>query len=174
MEQRDNIVGYFRGLLTFKASSHPWTVRLCHAAVRVGQFVAMHHKMVHRRPRPSRLSPVLMPPVDPPGHASYPSGHATQAYLIALVLAEVMPGIAWGQNAGGAKVPMTEAERRQNPLWRIAERVARNREVLGVHYPTDSAAGLDLALHSFGILRHCRLLAEPDSGAFDRARAEWG
>ncbi len=27
MEQRDNVLGYFRGLLTFKGGTHPWTVR---------------------------------------------------------------------------------------------------------------------------------------------------
>ena len=32
-----------------------------------------------------------MPLIDPPGHAAYPSGHATQARLVALCLEQVMP-----------------------------------------------------------------------------------
>jgi hypothetical protein len=110
MLQRDDVIGYFRGVLTFKASSHPWTFRLCHAAVRVGQFIVMHHKKLHGRARPSVIAPALMPPIDPPGHPAYPSGHATQAYLLAMVLAEVMPGIAWGEGKGGAKLPVTAAD----------------------------------------------------------------
>ena len=36
LAQRDNILNYFRGLLTFTRSSHPATFYLCMAAVRVG------------------------------------------------------------------------------------------------------------------------------------------
>jgi membrane-associated phospholipid phosphatase len=162
----------------------------------------MHHKMKHNRPRPSRLLPALMPPIDPPGHAAYPSGHATQAYLMALLLAQVMPDVAWGKKVGtmqegGAQITVTEteatdpsianditspvrdlpgvAQRMTNtPLWRIAERVARNREVLGVHYPSDSEAGLRLAAQALPILLKCPLIGKPgDGGAVDRAIAEW-
>ncbi len=88
-----------------------------------------------------------MPPVDIPGHASYPSGHATESYLLAGILAEVMPA---------------EASKRTNandpdstPLRRLAERVARNREVLGLHYPSDSKAGKYLADQSRPLLLQC-------------------
>jgi membrane-associated phospholipid phosphatase len=171
-------------------------VKLGHAAIRIGQFVAMHHKMQHGRARPSRLLPALMPPIDPPGHAAYPSGHATEAYLLALLLAQAMPGVAWGQGVGGAQVTVSPAEathatlanditrpvrdlpgmanRMTNtPLWRIAERIARNREVLGMHYPSDSEAGLRLAAQALPILLACPLIGAAGTGAIDRARAEW-
>ena len=32
-----------------------------------------------------------MPMIDPPGHAAYPSGHATQSRLVARCLEQVMP-----------------------------------------------------------------------------------
>ena len=44
------------------------------------------------------------------------------------------------------------------PLWRIAERIARNREVLGMHYPSDSEAGLRLAAQALPILLACPLI----------------
>ena len=102
-------------------------------------------------PRPSYPAPALMPPIDPPGHASYPSAHATEAWLVVRALKEVMP------------VEAHEA------LDRMAERIARNREVLGVHYPSDSAAGKDLAAQTFPLL---------DAGPMFRAlkaaaKAEW-
>jgi hypothetical protein len=40
-------------------------------------------------------------------------------------------------------------------LDRLAERVSRNREVLGLHYPSDSAAGRLLAAYSLYLLLQC-------------------
>ena len=94
----------------------------------------MHYKEKLKVPRPSSLSPALMPPIDPPGHASYPSAHATEAWLVARCLKEVMPAEA------------------HDALDRMAERIARNREVLGVHYPCDSAAGKSIATQTFPLL----------------------
>ena len=196
MEQRDNVLGYFRGVLTFKGTTHPWTTRLAHAAIRVGQFLVMHHKMQHARPRPSRLFPALMPPVDPPGHAAYPSGHATEAYLLALVLGQVMPGPACGEGVGGARVPVTEADAlhpsirtditkpvrdlagiadlmENTPLWRIAERIARNREVIGVHYPSRQRGRAAAGGAGAALLLACPLIGAPVTGAIARAKAEW-
>jgi membrane-associated phospholipid phosphatase len=78
-----------------------------------------------------------MPPIDPPGHASYPSGHATESYLISRVLTQVMPVAA------------------AVPLQRLADRIARNREVLGMHYRSDSEAGRTLAEQTFPLLSGC-------------------
>ena len=79
----------------------------------------MHYKAkpAYRRARPSQLCPSLMPFDRVPGHASFPSGHAVEAYMLAGMLTKVMPNGAAG------------------PLNRIAERVARNREVLGLRLP---------------------------------------
>lgn len=66
-----------------------------------------------------------------PGHGSYPSGHATQAFAIATVL---------GHLAGGSG-PMADGA-----LWRLAARIAVNRTVAGIHYPVDSALGAVLGV----------------------------
>lgn len=74
------------------------------------------------RPRPfvteSRLSPV----VPRPPSASYPSGHTTWAVACAIVLADMVP------------------ERRAQ-IFARADEYSRNREVGGVHYPSDVAGG---------------------------------
>jgi hypothetical protein len=56
-----------------------------------------------------------------------------------------------------------------SPLQRLAERVARNREVLGVHYPSDTAAGKYLAETSFELLRICKTVRE----LIPVAQGEW-
>jgi hypothetical protein len=157
LAQNRAILQYFSGILDFNLRSRPATVYLCTAAVRIASFQAMHYKFKYDRARPSRLSPRLMPPIDPPGHAAYPSGHATQARLIALCLEHVMPA---------AIVP---AAAEQGPLRQMAARIARNREVLGLHYPSDSVAGKTLADRTFtpmiGLTRLTNVVAV--------ARKEW-
>lgn len=155
--QRDRMLDYWRGLLSFTRASHPATYELMRAAAQVGQFLAVHFKWQFQFPRPSQLSPALMPPIDPPGHASYPSGHATEAYLISEVLRDVLPAVA----SDG----LTDA------LDRVAERVARNREVLGVHFRRDSLAGKALAedTATINIFNACPTVAALTADAKD----EW-
>ncbi len=171
--QRDNMLVYWCGLLMFGQSSHPWTYRLMEIALRVGQFQVMHYKRMANkanptdfegrgRPRPSQLSPALMPPLEVPGHASYPSGHATESYLISKCLARVMPAAASTQ--------YDAADPHSTPLQRLAQRVARNREVLGLHYPSDSEAGRQLAEATYGILIECPTIKNL---VVPNALAEW-
>jgi hypothetical protein len=151
MAQHHDASNYFRGVLSFNEASHPLTCRLMRVAWRVAQFQVMQYKMRYKRPRPSRVAPTLMPPIDPPGHASFPSGHATEAYLNASLLKEVMPNVA-GQTLD----------------W-LAARIARNREVIGLHYPSDSRAGRLLAKETFGILKGC----ESVNVLIGKATKEW-
>jgi hypothetical protein len=77
------------------------------------------------RLRPHQVLPDVKPAIEVPWHAAYPSGHATQARLLARVFATWYP----------EKAPAFAA---------LAKRIAQNREVAGVHYPSDSAAGASL------------------------------
>jgi len=79
LAQRTDLWAYYRGLLMCDSWSAPYTRELVEIATRVGQFQAMHYKRKFNRPRPSQISPALLPPIDVPGHASYPSGHATES-----------------------------------------------------------------------------------------------
>lgn len=58
------------------------------------------------------------------GHG--PGGHSTQSHLIAFLLAEVSPAI-------------------KDVNKRLAFRISQNREVAGVHWPSDTEGGIKLA-----------------------------
>jgi PAP2 superfamily len=78
------------------------------------------------------------------GHPSYPSGHSTQAHLMAFVFAEIYPS-------------------KRAALLQLAARIALNRELAGVHYRSDSSAGVELAREIYLLLpeidRYRELLA---------------
>jgi hypothetical protein len=117
---------YFQGALGYTHSTHPNTDYLVQGAMQVGSFVVMYYKNLFQRARPWQMWPQLMPLVQVPGHASFPSGHSTQSHTIAKVL----------QAVAGAVVPSVV-----DITERLAQRIARGREVLGIHYPSDTVAG---------------------------------
>ena len=107
----------------------------------------------------------MLPPIEPPQHAAYPSGHSTQAHLIAHVLTAIVGARA---NTDHTAFGSTDAITR-NPYFDMAERIARNREVLGLHYRSDSMAGIGLAAEIFS-----RMEGDADFTAeLALARAEW-
>jgi hypothetical protein len=168
LAQRNNIVGYFCGLWSFAPGSHPKTFRIVTIAMQIAQFQAMWHKAYWNRPRPSQLYPVLMPPIAVPAHAAYPSGHATEAYLVARVLEEILPQDVWSLTPAPTSPPPPTPEP-PTALHAMAQRIARNREVLGLHYPSDSQAGKDLAEFTFPLLMAC----DQVSGILAAAQDEW-
>ncbi len=78
-------------------------------------------KFRYDRIRPYRLDPTLEA-ISDPNFPAYPSGHSSNSYVAALVLAELLP------------------EKRQALLANAAE-LAFSREILGVHYASDSESG---------------------------------
>jgi hypothetical protein len=77
---------------------------------------------------------MIQPCIATPTHATLPSGHAAQAYLIAALLTRLRGGDADAALA----LPAMD--------FRIAARIAVNRTVAGVHFPVDSACGAALGL----------------------------
>jgi membrane-associated phospholipid phosphatase len=106
----------------------PKTLEVLGAALRLAIAVEMRFKHALACPRPHEYSPQIQPMIQTPGHGSLPSGHSTQAYIIAEVYWAVLP--AARRNA-----------LLREQLMRQAARVAINRHVAGVHFPVDSAAG---------------------------------
>jgi membrane-associated phospholipid phosphatase len=149
--QADNALEYWAGMFGFAPGSHPATFRIMCACTRVGELIAMHFKAIHKRARPSHVSPSVQPPFDPPGHASYPSGHATQSTLIALCLADVMPADA------------------KPALLRLGDRIGRNRELGGFHFKSDTDAGNKCARDAHPLLRKCATYQPLETAA----RSEW-
>lgn len=130
VSQMTSFDAYFQGALGYTRATHPCTNFLVQGAMRAAEFAAMHYKNLYQRPRPWQLWPELMPPVQVPGHASFPSAHSTQAHTIAAVLRKVAAGVVLSVDDVTA---------------RMAQRIARGREVLGLHYPSDTVAGERLA-----------------------------
>lgn len=162
--QHEGFIDYFHALMCVTPQSHPLTCRLLHVGSLIGAYVSMHFKMVHKLRRPAHRAPALMPPVPMPGHPSYPSGHATQAYLMAGCVEEALDK---------ANVP----NGLKQSLQHLAKRIARNREIAGLHYTNDTDAGQTLAGHTLSALKKLasfKLLVEGDAGAGVKgAKDEW-
>jgi acid phosphatase (class A) len=75
-----------------------------------------------KRPRPFMVDSGLMPMVYPKSTPSYPSGHTTYAYVIAILLARMVP----------EKAAL---------IFQRAAFYGNNRVVVGAHFPTDVEAG---------------------------------
>ncbi len=88
--------------------------------------VAMHFKAKFDRARPRQYSAEIAASIAPPGHPAYPSGHSTDAHTLALLLSGIWP-------------------EKKTQLLSIAFQIAMNREIGGVHYRSDTAAGYLLA-----------------------------
>ena len=79
--------------------------------------------------RPVEFSESIQPIIPTPGHGSFPSGHATEAFMMVRLLTALLPD-------GVAKY--------EKMLNRIAARTSINRTVAGVHFPVDTLAGQHL------------------------------
>lgn len=85
-----------------------------------------------------------------PGHPAYPSGHSTQVHLVAELYARMFPTL-------------------RSRLYQAAQGVARRREIAGLHFASDSAAGARLA-----VLLVDEFLKVPALlGLFNEAKFEW-
>jgi membrane-associated phospholipid phosphatase len=144
--------------LMFNRYSHPATFEVLRVGITLPNSVAVYYKNLFQRDRPSRLSAAVDPMIEVPGHAAYPSGHATQAYLAAHLLQLVHPD-------GG----LSEW---QQEIFGMAHHVAWCREVAGVHYESDSVAGTRLAKSSFDILTDASLCPQ-FADLLRVARNEW-
>jgi membrane-associated phospholipid phosphatase len=137
IQQHQNFQVAWLQLLTITPSTHPFTFLLMKLVARVGETVMIHFKRIHRRPRPSQICPTLYPPVPVPGHASYPAGHGLIAHLTSIALIEIVPA-----NLHSA-------------LLELARIVGFNREIAGLHYASDTAAGVQVANQVLPILNEC-------------------
>ena len=187
--QSDNIPLYFMHFLGMDAAGKPWTTELMRCALAIGNLVYMDYKAHFKRVRPSTLCPGLVPPWGPPRHPAFPSGHSFLGHFIALLLLEIEPladryGVFSDTGLRRGRKPTWDDYRNKDhdqdmrsPLLWLAWRLAKNRERIGVHYRSDSAASRMLA----GALWQAVMVAGgPESLAMptlqrvlERARSEW-
>lgn len=163
--QKDEFGSYFMGLVGASPSSHPATHRVVVGASLIALHAAVFFKAAWNLARPSEFHPGLFPPFEIPGHPSFPSGHATQARLIALCLKQVLaPPSGRLEDARG------------RALDALAARIARNREIAGVHTAQDSEAGRQLGAAVATVLA-AMAARESDcprvQAMFAAATAEW-
>jgi hypothetical protein len=166
--QHDGFASYFFALLTSEPALYPATNLLVNIASIVATFTVLFYKngvagRYKPRPRPSHVCPALLPPIPVPGHPSYPSGHATEAHLIALVLNQVFQSN--DQSSQASKAGKREPAMNYD-LTALANRIARNREIAGLHYRSDSDAGKKMAADIW------RLLQDPGCTVFAKAMTD--
>lgn len=189
--QADGTADYFIHFLGASRARHPWTIELIACAMSISHVAHMYYKHRFKRVRPSFLCPGLVPPFGPPAHPSFPSGHSSQGHLIALLLLEIR-GLAYrygvfgrsdaGKRQNNGSKPAWDALNGRNeidsPLLWLAQRIAKNRERIGVHYASDSSASRHLAAGIWKALRNSSLMGDQIlcptlELVIRRAAAEW-
>jgi acid phosphatase (class A) len=120
---RDNLFFVGRGLgRRFSRRHLPKTTELLARMYHDAMIQVVELKLHYARPRPHHLEPRLRAADERIPHGSYPSGHSFASYLNAEFLARLAPG-------------------KKDLLFASARDMAWSRELLGVHYPSDSEAG---------------------------------
>jgi hypothetical protein len=115
-----------------------------------------HAKKRFNRARPHQLEPRLRPAIPVPDHPAYPSTHALQGYLVARTLSLLFP-----QNS--------------QDLMTVGVEIGREREIAGVHYPSDAKASRALGEKLFARLQQNeKFLAEVDAAKKEWSRARDG
>ena len=152
--QQTDIMSFYGSLHYLDGASTHYSLLLLESLLRLGTTLEMPIKMWIDAPRPSAFTSYGQPIIQTPTHASYPSGHATEAFAIATVLyalaavpnvGEQKRGAAKNFNAATAFAP-PPAGVEPTLLMRLAARIAENRTVAGVHYPLDSFAGAAMGI----------------------------
>ncbi len=118
-------MAYWSAIMNLSPDRTPKTLEFCDIAMTFASFVIQRVKQILACPRPVKYSRTLQPMILTPGFSALPSGHATEAFMMARLLERLR-----GLTAPDADV-----------LQRQAERIATNRVVAGLHFPLDSIAG---------------------------------
>ncbi len=144
--QLGDMLSFYGAIGFLNAQRSKWSMLLLEAVDSVTTTLEMRVKHHFSCPRPIDFTTKVQPIIQTPSHSSYPSGHATEAFAMATVLAALMSQ-AEDAAQGFDELPM---------LFRVAERIAVNRTVAGVHFPVDSAHGalLGIAIAEV-IIAHC-------------------
>jgi membrane-associated phospholipid phosphatase len=192
--QADGLADYAIHFIGADRFRHPWTIELISCALAIGNVAYMHWKSVFKRVRPSFLCPGLIPPFGPPGHPAFPSGHSLLGHLIALFLLEIPAlqhrfGVFAEKNQEGQReryelgrpvrrFTLKGTEPVESPLLWLAQRIGKNRERIGVHFPSDTHGSRHLASGLWWAL----MRSDDEAGAIEcqtlrmvlsRARSEW-
>jgi acid phosphatase (class A) len=144
------LCGAFFAAAQRSATSLPLTMRLLEHVDADLMVAVFNAKRRFDRARPSQLESRLRPSIAVPRHAAYPSGHALQGYVVARVMALLLP-------------------RERDTFLSLGQEVGHEREIAGLHFPSDSAASRELGAIIFAKLEANARFQEELAAA----RREW-
>src|SRR5687767_3647820 len=119
----------------FNADSLPITAALAANVWKDAEYLIWKYKNYFIRIRPYKLEPKLQN-LEETNWAAYPSGHATNSYVNAYLFSELLPEFS-------------------SFFIKDAYDMAHSREIIGVHYPSDSESGRALAWQLIKRLLSC-------------------
>lgn len=166
--QMTEIVPFFGAVINLRGDRHKYTWELLDCVTDTSIEAHMPVKAMLSVKRPADIDPQVQPMLPDPGHASYPSGHATESYAIAGVLMRLL------EDAGAFSEDARAEVARQ--FDRIAQRISVNRIVAGLHFPADNVAGQTIGA---AVASHIEAMCkDPGHGTIEsalwaRAKAEW-
>lgn len=137
LDQIGAITPFQASIAFLRADTKPKTHELLEVVFRLARHVEHQFKHALACRRPVELSAQVQPIIETPGHGTLPSGHSTEAFMAAFVLWELLKDAhldPYGEESYGIQ------------FMKLANRIAVNRTVAGVHFPLDSAAGATLGL----------------------------
>ncbi|WP_176439197.1 phosphatase PAP2 family protein [Puniceibacterium sediminis] len=156
--QLTDILSSFGAVVPLEPERNRWTHELLLVALQAASLIEMQCKHLLACQRPNVFSAQVHPMIQTPGHGTLPSGHATEAFLVATILRDLVMHAA-------VRPYLVEQQ-----LLRQATRIAQNRTVAGVHFPVDSAAGATLGI---SLARYILALAHrPEGTSADHLNVE--
>lgn len=133
----------------FNAKSLPLTAALWHRMWRDASWHVWALKFKYSRIRPNAIDPTIKNLQETPW-AAFPSGHSSFAHILAYLYSELAPEFS-------------------DVFLKDAHDIGHSREIIGVHFPSDTEAGRVFARQFVE-----RLLANPEFRAeFEKVRVEW-
>ena len=167
-------VAFWSSVIGLSAHRHKKTLQLMELVFLLCVETEMRFKHIFASLRPVAMSPQIQPMIETPGHGSWPSGHATESFAMAVFIEKLLDA------ASPPDATPSNGTASREQLQRLAARIATNRVVAGVHFPVDSAAGrlLGTALAEFLVARatggkvhtrgfDARQYQKPDGAALD-------
>jgi len=156
---------YFAMLLNLQPGRHRYTFELMSTVFKLSTFASMQFKHHFRVLRPADRSPLVQPIINTPRHGSYPAGHATQCAFVATVLTAVV-GTHFQDSNGQDDFPVQ--------IGLLADRIAHNRVVAGLHFLEDNVKGRALGIALAGyFLNLVTVNGTALKWLFAGAKSEW-
>ena len=81
---------FWSSVVMLHPDRNKWTLELLATALRLANLVEMRFKHALACRRPAERSPQIQPIILTPGHGSLPSGHSTEAHIVARVLYDLV------------------------------------------------------------------------------------